>query len=152
MADTAHPRQRVGAIADEGGALDRLRDLTVLDQVGLAGREDELAVGDVDLPAAEVDGVETAGDGADDVGGIVLPGQHEGIGHARHGRMRVRLAPAVAGGGHAHEPGIEAVLHVAAKDAVLDQDSAPGDVALVVDVERPAPVGDGAVVDHGHEV
>src|SRR5207245_9173051 len=74
VADTAHPRQRVGAIADEGGALDRLRDLTVLDQVSLAGREDELAVGDVDLPAAAVHGVETGGGGADDVGGIVRPG------------------------------------------------------------------------------
>ena len=36
------------------------RDPAVLDQVGLAGREDELAAGDVDLAAAEGHGVEAA--------------------------------------------------------------------------------------------
>ena len=35
-------------------------DLAVLDQVGLGGREHEFAGGDVDLAAAEVDGVEAA--------------------------------------------------------------------------------------------
>src|SRR6478672_8555806 len=38
-----------GAVADQRGALDRPRDLAVLDEVGLAGREHELAAGDVDL-------------------------------------------------------------------------------------------------------
>jgi hypothetical protein len=32
------------------------------------------------------------------------------------------LAPAVAGGRHAHEAGVLAVLHEAHEDAVLDQD------------------------------
>jgi hypothetical protein len=42
-------REHVGAVADKGRALDRPGHLAVFDQVGLAGREHELAVGDIDL-------------------------------------------------------------------------------------------------------
>src|SRR5688500_4958254 len=58
VADHGDARQHVGAVADQGGALHRMRDLAVLDQVGLRGREHELAAGDVDLAAAEVGGVD----------------------------------------------------------------------------------------------
>ena len=64
--------------------------------------------------------------------------------------MGVALAPAVAGGRHAHEPGVLPVLHVAGEDAVLDQGRVAGRGALVVDGQRAAPVRDRAVVDHGH--
>src|SRR5688572_13831071 len=60
VADHRDPGQRVGAVADDGRALDRVLDLAVLDPEGLAGREHELAAGDVDLAAAEVAGVEAA--------------------------------------------------------------------------------------------
>ena len=53
-------------------ALHRRGELPVLDQVGLARREHEVAVGDVDLPAAEVHGVEPVADRADDVVRVVL--------------------------------------------------------------------------------
>ncbi len=53
-------------------------------------------------------------------------------------------------GGHAHQPGVERVLQVAAQDAVLDQGRALGDRALVVDVERTAPAGQRTVIDDGH--
>ena len=81
--------------------------------------------------------------------GVDVAGQHEGVGHARHRHVREALAAAVAGGRHAHEARVEAVLQVAAQDAVLDQHGAAGRRALVVDVERAAAVGDRAVVDHG---
>jgi CRP-like cAMP-binding protein len=52
------PRQRVRAVADQRRALDRVGHLAVLDHVGLGAGEHELAAGDVDLTAAEIDGVQ----------------------------------------------------------------------------------------------
>ena len=66
------------------------------------------------------------------------------------GAVREALAPAVAGGLHAHEPRVHAVLQVAAQDAVLDQHGAPGGRALVVHRERAPAVVDGAIVHHRH--
>src|SRR5437879_3063800 len=60
------------AVTDQGCALYWLRYDAVFNQVSFAGREDELAVGDVDRSAAEVDGVEAAFDGFDDVFGHVI--------------------------------------------------------------------------------
>src|SRR5207244_4142599 len=111
-------------------------------------REDELPARDVHLPAAEVDRVEPAVDRADDVLGRVLARQHEGVGHARHGEVCEALAPAVAGRRHAHGRRVEPILEIAAQDAALDQHRALRGRALVVDVERAAAFGDGAVVDH----
>jgi hypothetical protein len=73
------------------------RDLAVLDQVGLARREHELAAGDVDLAAAEVHGVEAPPTERMISSGSCGPGQHVGVRHARHRRVREGLAPAVAG-------------------------------------------------------
>ena len=72
--------------------------------------------------------------------GCRLARQHEGVGHARHGDVREAFAPAVAGQRHAHEPRVEAVLQIAAQDAVLDQHGAAGRRAFVVDVERAAAI------------
>src|SRR5205085_107369 len=58
VADHLHPRQRIRTVADQHRALDRRADLAVLDPVGLGTREDELAAGDVDLPAAEGNGID----------------------------------------------------------------------------------------------
>ena len=77
-----------------------------------------------------------------------MPGQHEGVGHARHGLMRVGLTATIAGGLRAHQARVEAILHVAHEHPVLDEDVAAGGDALVVHIERAAAVGDGAVVDH----
>ena len=63
--------------------------------------------------------------------------------------MRERFAAAVAGGGHAHQPRVVGVLHVAGEHAVLDQRGAAGRRAFVVDVERTAAARQGAVVDDG---
>jgi hypothetical protein len=69
VADHGDVFEGFGAVADEGGVADGGGDFAVFDEVGLGGGEDEFAVGDVDLAAAEVDGVEAALDGADDVFG-----------------------------------------------------------------------------------
>ncbi len=65
------------------------------------------------------------------------------------GCLFVRLAPPVTGRGHAHEARVEAVLHVALEDAVLDEDGARCRCAFVVDGERAAAVGKRAVIDDG---
>jgi hypothetical protein len=65
------------------------------------------------------------------------------------GRMGEGFAPPVAGRRNAHQAGIQAVLHVALEDAVLDQHIALRRIAFIVDIERTAPVGNGAVVNHG---
>ena len=85
----------------------------------------------------------------EDLAGIVLAAEHEGVGHARHRRVGEALAAAVAGRRDAHQPGVEPVLDIALEDAVLDQHVALRRRALVVDGQRAAPVADRAVVDHG---
>src|SRR5208283_4304809 len=106
----------------------------VLDQVGFAGREDESAAGDIDLAAAEIDRVKAARDGADNLVASATAGQHESVGHARHRDVGEALAPPVAGGLHAHQPRVEAVLQIAAQDAAFDQYVVPRRSALVVNV------------------
>src|SRR3954464_5929272 len=63
----ADSSKHVRAVADQRGVLQRRCDLAVLDHVALGGGEDELAVRDIDLPAAEIDGVHTTFHGTNDV-------------------------------------------------------------------------------------
>ena len=80
----------------------------------------------------------------------MVAGAHVGIGHARHGQVRERFAAAVAGRGHAHQPRIEGVLHVADQDAVLDQGGALAGRAFVIDVQRATATIQGAVINDGY--
>src|SRR3546814_4252906 len=64
--------------------------------------------------------------------------------------MGIAFPAAVAGGGHAHQPGVEPVLDIALQYAVVDQHVALRRRALVIDGQRSAPSLDGAVVDHRH--
>ena len=89
--------QHLGAVADEVHALERRGQLAVLDEVALRQGEDEVAVGDVDLAAAEALGVDAALDALHDLLRIVRAGEEDGVGHARHRRGGEALAPAVAG-------------------------------------------------------
>src|SRR5438876_3881975 len=66
--DADDARQRLGAVADQRRALDRRGHAPVLDEIGLARREDELPVGDVDLTAAEGHRVEPTPDRLDEIG------------------------------------------------------------------------------------
>src|SRR3954468_816104 len=110
VADHADARQYIGPVADERGALDGRTELAVLDQIGLAGGEHELAGGDIHLAAAEIDGIDTLVHRGDDLTRIGLAGPHVGVGHARQRDVRERLAPPVAGGSGAHEARIHLVL------------------------------------------
>ena len=103
-------------------------------------REDELAGDDIDLSAAEALGEDAVLDAAQQFGGIVVAAAHEGVGHPRHRRVGIAFAAPVAGGGDAHQPRVEPVLHVALEDAVLDQHVLLGRRALVVDRQRAAAV------------
>src|SRR5881628_758479 len=140
--DTRDAREGLGAVPDQRRPFDRRRDASVLDQVRLARREDELPVRDVHLAAAEGHGVEAVLHRFHNFLGIVLPGQHERVGHPRHRRIGVGLAAPVAGRLHAHEPRVQLVLHVAGQDPVLDEDGPAGWRALVVDVERATAIRD----------
>ena len=138
------------AAADNGGALDRVQDLAVFHPIGFAGGEHKLARGDVHLAAAKVGGVQALLDAGHDFFRVLVAAQHVGVGHARHRDMGVALAPAVAGGRHAHQARIHGVLDIALEDAIFNQHIALAGVAFVIHVERAAAVGDGAVVQHGH--
>jgi hypothetical protein len=81
--------------------------------------------------------------------GSTRSGEHVGVGHARHRHVGETFAPPVAGRLHAHQPGVLSVLHVADKNAVIDQHGAAGRRAFVVDRERAAAQRDGAVVNDG---
>src|SRR4051812_2009022 len=59
-ADGGDVLERLGSYADEHRALHGFGDLALLDQVRLADLKDEVAVGDVDLPAAELPAVDAA--------------------------------------------------------------------------------------------
>src|ERR1700677_2616303 len=60
--------------------------------------------------------------------------------------MGERLPPAVAGGRHPHQAGVELVLDIAPEHAVLDQHRALCRSALVVDVQRAAPAIERTIV------
>src|SRR5690606_17364837 len=125
------------------------RDPAVLDQVSLAGREDELAGRDVDLTTAEVLAIKALLDGADDLLRLKAARQHVRVRHAWQGHVRERFAAAVARRPHSHQAGVELVLHVAAQHTVFDQRRALRRGTLVVYVERPTTRAQRAVVNDG---
>src|SRR6185437_15137257 len=103
IANHGYVLERLRSVADQRGVAHRRGDFAVFDQVSLRGREDELAVGDVDLPATEVHGVQTALDAAQNILRIVFAGQHVGVGHAWHRDCLIALAPTRTSVGHAHQ-------------------------------------------------
>src|SRR5512138_2171625 len=64
VANHRHTAERVGPVADQRDVADRRCDVTVLDQVGLAGRKDEVAVADVHLATFERHAIDPALDRA----------------------------------------------------------------------------------------
>src|SRR3546814_12871152 len=87
---------------------------------------------------------------AQDFAGVVTAAKHEGVGHARHWRMGIAFPAAVAGGGHAHQPGVEPVLEIALQYALVDQHVALRRRALVLEGQRSAPSLHGAVAPLPH--
>ena len=60
------------------------------------------------------------------------------------------LTPTIACRGHAHQTGVQPVLHVALQDAILDQHIGPAGGAFVIDGDGTAAIGQGAVIDDGY--
>src|SRR5215212_8490490 len=139
VADHRNAVQVGRAVADQHRALERRAHLAVLDLVRLGALEHVLPGRDVDLTAAEIGSIDAVLDRGEDFGGVALPGEHVGVGHAWHRHVRIALATAVAGRFHVHQPGVLAILHVADEDTVLDQDSAVGRRALIVDRQGTTP-------------
>src|SRR3954466_2092100 len=150
-ADGGDVFERLWADADEHRALHGFGDLALLDQVRLADLEDEVAVGDVDLPAAELPAVDAAIDLADDLLGRLVSGREIRVGHARQRRVAEALAAPRAGAALPGELRVQVIVEIALEHAVLDQHFPLARVAFVVDVDGAAPSRDGAVVDHGDE-
>src|SRR3984893_162399 len=142
--------QRIRSVADQSCAFDRGSDLAVLDQIRFGSRKYELARGDVDLSAAEIDGIDPALDRGHDFRRVMAADQHVGIGHPRHRGMRKTLSSAVPGWGGAEEARIHAVLHIAFENPVLDEDSIIRRRTLIVYGQRATPVGHCPVVDDRH--
>ncbi|CDI07656.1 conserved protein of unknown function [Agrobacterium pusense] len=150
IADHRDALHRIRPVADQHGALHRRADLAVFDEIGLGAAEHEFTRGDIDLAAAEGDGIDALLDGGDDLFRRLVARQHVGIGHARHRNIGITLTATVAGGRRTHQPGVLAVLHVAHQPAVLDQHVVTGRGAFIVHGQRAAAAVDSAVVHHGH--
>src|SRR5439155_1266977 len=96
------------------------------DHVTLGDGEDEVAGGDIDLPGAELFGVEPIGGGGDDVLDRVRPGRDERVRHARNGEVLIRLSAPVSRDRVVLLSGAQPVVHVAHEHAVLNQHVAAG--------------------------
>src|SRR5262249_19439384 len=110
---------------------------------------DEIAAGDIHLPAAEIAAVHALRHRADDLFGVAFAGEHEGVGHARHRNVCVALAPSTAGRFGLEQRTRKLVLQVPAQHAVFDEHVAARRLAFVVDIERAAAIADRAIVDYG---
>src|SRR5262249_9498997 len=97
VAHHADVLQRLGPVADQGGVAHRAPEPAVLDHVPLRCGEDEIAAGDIPLPAAEIAAVHALRHRADDLFGVAFAGEHEGVGHTRHRNVCVALAPSTTG-------------------------------------------------------
>ncbi len=144
--DLAH---RLGAVADQGRALDGGGDLAIFDEVSLGGGEDKLAGGDVHLTATEVGGINALLHRGDDLRRIILARQHVGVGHARHRHGGVGFAAPVAGEWHTHQASVLLVLQIALEDTVLDQHVVATRRPLVIDGDGATPTRQGAIIDDG---
>src|SRR5580658_5725230 len=122
--------------------------MAVFNQVGFRSRKDKLAVGDVHLAAAKVDGIESTLDGSDDIVRSLVAGQHIRVGHTRHRDMLIALAAAVAGAGRLRQVGTQLVLDVSCQDAVFNQSRLLRRLAFVIHVDRTTPGWNGAIINH----
>src|SRR5262249_9749066 len=134
----AHACEHIGTIADECRTFERRTELAILDGIRLTRGEHELAGGDINLAAAEVDSIDAALDGTDDLLRIMRTRPHVSVGHTRQSEMRKGFAPPIPSRPRPHEPRVELVLDVTTQDAVLDQSSALSWCAFIIDVQRAA--------------
>ena len=150
VADGANLLQRGGTIANQSGPFDRIAHDPVAHAVGFGAGEHELAVGDIHLTAAKADSINTVLQVGDDITGGHVTAQHIGVGHARHRRVCIGFAAAIAGRGNPHKSRVLPVLHIADQHAVLDQHILGRGRAFVINRDRPAPIRQRAVIQHRH--
>ena len=117
-------------------------DPAKLAQLCASALEDEIAGGDVNLPAAEIRGVNAVFQLGEHFAGVALSAQHKCIGHARHDGMGETFAPTIACGLNAHKPRILAILHIANEDSVFNQCCALGGRAFIINRKAAALSGD----------
>src|SRR4029077_20595180 len=146
VAHHRNPRQHIRAIANQRRPFDGRRDLPTFNHVGFRGREYKLAVGDVDLAAAEVYRIYPALNRADNIFRIIVAGQHIGVRHAWHGNVLVALATSISGIGDSHEACRQLVAQIPLQNALLDEDCFLRGFTFVVDIERPTPPRHRAIV------
>src|SRR6202000_1769837 len=103
----------VWTVADQVGPLEGRGQLPVLNQIAFGQREDEVAVGDVNLRAGEALGVDAVLYRLDDLLRVVLSRRQEGVRHARQRLVAEALTAAVPRGLGPEMLRRQAVLHVA---------------------------------------
>src|SRR5882672_11264700 len=141
-----HAAQDFRTIADQVYALERRGDLAIFDEITLGQREDEVAIGDVHLAAAEFARIDPTLHASEDLVGVVRAGQEDRVGHPGHRRAREALAPTVSARFQVKVARAQAVVHVADELALLDEGAAPRLVALVVHVDGAATLQERRVV------
>src|SRR5262249_8327499 len=139
--------EHIGAVANQRRALHGPGDFSILYQVGLTRREDELPIGDIDLTSPEADSVQPLVHRLDYNFRSRLAAKHEGVGHARHRGISETLPAAVAGRCHLHQSRVHPILKVSAQNSVFNQHGPRGRRPFVIDVEAAAAIRDRAIVD-----
>ena len=150
ISDGPNLLQRSCPVPDQSCPFDRCAHFAVHHAVGFGTGKHELAIGDVHLTAAKANGVNAVLQVRDDVTGCHVTAQHIGVGHARHRRVGIAFASPVAGGRDPHQARVLAVLHVADQYTVFDQGIFGRWRAFVIHGDRPAPIRDRAIIQHGH--
>src|SRR6185436_426294 len=93
--------QNSGAVSQKISAADQVLYLTVFEEKSFFDFENKVAGGGFHLAAAHLGDEKPVGNGAQDRLGVVGPGSHEGICHARDGPVPKRLSTSVSVRGHA---------------------------------------------------
>src|SRR5262249_40065547 len=95
--DGCHLPQNSWAITNQRRPFYRGRHVTIFNEISLAGRKHEFPARDIDLAAAELNGIQALFHRPYDVLRSALAGHHEGVGHSRQRNVIVALTPAVSG-------------------------------------------------------
>src|SRR5688572_29108611 len=152
VADHRDLRQNIGTAADQCRALDGPGDLPAFDQIRFTGGEHKLPVGDINLPSPKRDGIQPFVHRTDNLVGIRLSRQHEGIGHTWQDDALVAFAPTVTGHRNSHQMRIQPVRDVAPQDALLDEGRPAGRRAFVIHIQGATPTWQRPIIHDGTDL
>ena len=148
IADHFNPGEHIRAVANQGGAFDWPSYLPIFNKIRFRGGKNELAVSDIHLTAPKVHGIEPTLNAGDDFLRIAIPGPHVGIGHPRHGQVRVGFATPVARRPRPGQTGIEGILQVAFENAIFNQRRALGRSSFIIDFQTAAAASQRTIIDN----